>query len=97
MQPNFKDITIIEIASYICDQLLKIGIKTTLSGGFCVEVYSFGEYTSMVLVAGFVIFCFSDFGGTKALGWLTSLTLVVSTFTNLILLPALIKTFIKQQ
>ena len=54
-------------------------------------------YTSMVLVAGFVIFCFSDFGGTKALGWLTSLTLVVSTFTNLILLPALIKTFIKQQ
>ena len=41
-------------------------------------------YTSLVLVAGFVIFCFSDFGGTKALGWLTSLTLVVSTFTNLI-------------
>jgi predicted RND superfamily exporter protein len=54
-------------------------------------------YTSLVLVAGFVIFCFSDFGGTKALGWLTSLTLVVSTLTNLILLPALIKTFIKQR
>jgi predicted RND superfamily exporter protein len=54
-------------------------------------------YTSLVLVAGFVIFCFSDFGGTKALGWLTSLTLVVSTFTNLILLPALIKTYIKQR
>jgi len=54
-------------------------------------------YTSLVLVAGFVIFCFSDFGGTKALGWLTSLTLVVSTFTNLILLPALIKKFIKQR
>ena len=54
-------------------------------------------YTSLVLVAGFVIFCFSDFGGTKALGWLTSLTLIVSTFTNLILLPALIKTFIKQK
>jgi uncharacterized protein len=52
-------------------------------------------YTSLVLVAGFVIFCFSDFGGTQALGWLTSLTLVVSTLTNLILLPALIKTFIK--
>jgi predicted RND superfamily exporter protein len=46
----------------------------------------------MVLVAGFIIFCFSDFGGTKALGWLTSLTLLVSAFTNLILLPALIKT-----
>ncbi|MSP07126.1 MAG: RND transporter [Chitinophagaceae bacterium] len=54
-------------------------------------------YTSMVLVVGFVIFCFSEFGGTKALGWLTSLTLVVSTLTNLILLPALIKTFIKQK
>jgi hypothetical protein len=52
-------------------------------------------YTSLVLVAGFVIFCFSDFGGTKALGWLTSLTLIVSTLTNLVLLPALIKTFIK--
>jgi predicted RND superfamily exporter protein len=54
-------------------------------------------YTSLVLVAGFVIFCLSDFGGTKALGWLTSFTLIVSTFTNLILLPALIKTFIKQR
>jgi predicted RND superfamily exporter protein len=52
-------------------------------------------YTSLVLVAGFVIFCASDFGGTKALGWLTSLTLVTSTLTNLILLPALIKKFIK--
>ncbi len=47
-------------------------------------------YTSLVLIAGFVIFCYSDFGGTKALGWLTSLTLVVGTLTNLILLPVLI-------
>jgi len=47
-------------------------------------------YTSLVLVAGFVIFCFSDFGGTKALGWLTSLTLLVGTLTNLVLLPVLI-------
>ena len=54
-------------------------------------------YTSLVLVAGFVIFCLSDFGGTQALGWLTSLTLVVSTLTNLILLPALIKSFIKEK
>lgn len=54
-------------------------------------------YTSLVLVAGFIIFCFSDFGGTKALGWLTSITLVVSTLTNLILLPALIKSFIKSK
>jgi len=47
-------------------------------------------YTSLVLIAGFVIFCFSDFGGIKALGWLTSLTLVVGTVTNLVLLPVLI-------
>ena len=49
-------------------------------------------YTSLVLIAGFVIFCFSDFGGTKSLGWLTSLTLVIGTITNLILLPVLLIT-----
>jgi predicted RND superfamily exporter protein len=47
-------------------------------------------YTSLVLIAGFIIFCFSDFGGTRSLGWLTSFTLVVGTLTNLILLPVLI-------
>lgn len=47
-------------------------------------------YTSLVLIAGFIIFCLSGFGGTKSLGWLTSLTLVVATFTNLVLLPALL-------
>ncbi len=47
-------------------------------------------YTSLVLIAGFVIFCFSDFGGTKSLGWLTSFTLVMGTLTNLVLLPVLI-------
>jgi predicted RND superfamily exporter protein len=50
-------------------------------------------YTSVVLFAGFIIFAFSDFGGTIALGLLTSTTLVISMFTNLILLPALIMTF----
>lgn len=47
-------------------------------------------YTSLVLIAGFVIFCFSSFGGTQSLGWLTSLTLVMATLTNLILLPVLL-------
>ncbi len=47
-------------------------------------------YTSLVLIAGFVIFCFSGFGGTQSLGWLTSLTLIVATITNLVLLPALL-------
>jgi len=52
-------------------------------------------YTSIVLFAGFIIFAFSDFGGTVALGLLTSTTLLISMFTNLILLPALIMTFDK--
>ncbi len=52
-------------------------------------------YTSIVLFAGFIIFAFSSFGGTIALGVLTSTTLVISMFTNLILLPALIMTFDK--
>lgn len=52
-------------------------------------------YTSIVLFAGFIIFAFSDFGGTVALGVLTSTTLIISMFTNLILLPALIMTFDK--
>jgi len=50
-------------------------------------------YTSVVLFAGFIIFAFSSFGGTIALGLLTATTLVISMFTNLILLPALIMTF----
>ncbi len=54
-------------------------------------------YTSLVLVAGFIIFCWSDFGGTKALGWLTSLTLVVGTLTNLILLPVLLISMSKKE
>lgn len=47
-------------------------------------------YTSLVLIAGFIVFCLSSFGGISALGWLTSLTLLVSTLTNLILLPVLL-------
>ena len=47
-------------------------------------------YTSIVLIAGFIIFCFSSFGGTQALGWLTSLTLVAATVANLVFLPALL-------
>lgn len=47
-------------------------------------------YTSLVLIAGFVIFCFSGFGGTQALGWLTSATLLAATLTNLLLLPVLL-------
>ena len=54
-------------------------------------------YTSLVLIAGFIIFCFSGFGGTQSLGWLTSLTLVTATLTNLVLLPSLLITFIRKK
>ncbi len=54
-------------------------------------------YTSLVLIAGFIIFCFSGFGGTQSLGWLTSLTLITATLTNLVLLPSLLITFIRKK
>jgi predicted RND superfamily exporter protein len=54
-------------------------------------------YTSLVLTAGFVIFCFSDFGGIAALGWLTSLTLIIATITNLVFLPALLISLIRKK
>ena len=50
-------------------------------------------YTSLVLTAGFIIFCASSFGGTFALGWLTSVTLFSATITNLVLLPVLLLLF----
>ena len=53
-------------------------------------------YTSLVLITGFVIFCFSSFGGTQALGWLTSLTLIIGTITNLVLLPVLMLSIMKK-
>jgi uncharacterized protein len=54
-------------------------------------------YTSLVLIAGFVIFCFSGFGGTQALGWLTSVTLITATFTNLVLLPSILISVIREK
>jgi hypothetical protein len=52
-------------------------------------------YTSIVLFFGFVIFAASNFGGTVALGILTSITLLIAMFTNLIVLPCLLLTFDK--
>lgn len=49
-------------------------------------------YTSIVLFFGFVIFAFSSFGGTVALGILTSITLFFAMFTNLTLLPSMLIT-----
>ncbi len=47
-------------------------------------------YTSIVLFFGFSVFMISDFGGTKALGGLVSMTLLFAMLANLLLLPALL-------
>jgi len=47
-------------------------------------------YTSIILFFGFLMFTFSEFGGTKALGLLISLTLLVAMMSNLVVLPTLL-------
>lgn len=47
-------------------------------------------YTSTVLVFGFGVFTASSFGGTVALGFLISLTLVVAILSDLLILPSLL-------
>jgi predicted RND superfamily exporter protein len=47
-------------------------------------------YTSLILLCGFSIFMASSFGGTIALGVLTSLTLFIAMFSNLLFLPAMV-------
>lgn len=52
-------------------------------------------YTSIVLFCGFLIFTFSEFGGTIALGMLISITLLVAMLCNLVILPSLLMTLDK--
>lgn len=47
-------------------------------------------YTSTVLVFGFGVFTASSFGGTIALGFLVSFTLLMAILTDLLLLPSLL-------
>ena len=47
-------------------------------------------YTSVILFFGFIMFVFSQFGGTKGLGLLVSITILVGMATNLIILPSLL-------
>lgn len=53
-------------------------------------------YTSVILFFGFIMFVFSQFGGTKALGLLVSITILVGMVTNLIILPSLLLTLQKR-
>ncbi len=50
-------------------------------------------YTSIILFVGFVIFVGSSFGGTKSLGILMSVSMLIAMITNLTLLPALLNSF----
>jgi hypothetical protein len=52
-------------------------------------------YTAVVLFFGFIIFAFSNFGGTIALGVFTSLTLIVALVSNLMVLPSLLLSYDK--
>ena len=52
-------------------------------------------YTMVAICSGFLIFTFSEFQGTAALGWLTGLTIITGMAANLFLLPALILSFEK--
>jgi predicted RND superfamily exporter protein len=47
-------------------------------------------YSSVVLFFGFSIFILSSFGGTQALGYLVSFTLLMALLSNLFILPSLI-------
>ena len=50
-------------------------------------------YTSVVLFFGFGMFSASEFDGTRALGILVSMTLLVAMFSNLVVLPSLLLSF----
>lgn len=49
-------------------------------------------YSAVVLFFGFAIFILSSFGGTEALGYLVSFTLITAMLSNLFVLPSLIMT-----
>jgi len=53
-------------------------------------------YTSIVLFFGFLAFTLSSFGGTKALGGLVSITLLLAMVSNLLLLPSLLLSYEKK-
>lgn len=50
-------------------------------------------YTSAVLFVGFGVFAPSAFGSTRALGILTSVCMLIALFSNLLLLPLLLRSF----
>jgi len=43
---SIKNMSMEELGAFVCSALEQEGIKTVLSGGCCVEIYSNGRYTS---------------------------------------------------
>jgi predicted RND superfamily exporter protein len=70
-------------------------IRVSVLGALKETAYSM-IYSAIVLFFGFYIFTLSSFGGTEALGYLVSFTLVVALFSNLFVLPALLLTLDKR-
>ena len=52
-------------------------------------------YTSVILFFGFTMFTLSKFGGSQALGVLSSVTLLIAMLANLVLLPSLLMSWQK--
>jgi len=83
------DVTIRFLVSY--GQELKH--ESSISGTVRKTIHETGLsiiYTSVILITGFGVFALSHFDGTKSLGYLTSLTLLLAMITNLTLQPALL-------
>ncbi|MFK5855189.1 MAG: MMPL family transporter, partial [Bacteroidota bacterium] len=70
-------------------------IRPAVLGALIETGYSM-VYSAIVLFFGFFIFTLSSFGGTEALGYLVSFTLVVALLSNLFVLPSLLLTLDKR-
>lgn len=64
-------------------------IRESVLGALKETAYSM-IYSAIVLFFGFYIFTLSSFGGTEALGYLVSFTLVIALLSNLFVLPSLL-------
>ena len=67
---------------------ISVAVKTVQQ-----EISTSMIYTAVILFFGFIIFVFSDFGGTIALGLFTAITLFIALLSNLILLPSLLLSY----
>ena len=70
-------------------------IKKSVLGALDETAYSM-IFSAIVLFSGFYVFTLSSFGGTEALGYLVSFTLLVALFSNLFVLPSLLLTIDKR-